>query len=241
MNDLKKWLLLLAVTAPCLVISYEFLDRPIAFHVHEHVRHYPIFARATELPELVAPVGAFVLLWLGIRALLARPLSSLQTVILLCSLSLVVTDALKRELKAAFGRTWPETWVRDNPSLIRDGAYGFHPFHGGPAFAAFPSGHTAAVCSVVAVLWLLYPRWRWLYAALVLVVAGGLVAADYHFLSDVIAGAFIGISIGWMSVRMWNAGTLGSRVPDARAAGLPPPERGRSTDERSEAVGWGSR
>ncbi len=211
MNDLKKWLLLLAVTALGVVISYEFLDRPIAFYVHEHVRHYQIFARATQLPELIAPLGAFVLIWLGLRALMQRPLSTFHSVILLCGLSLVVTDGLKRELKAAFGRTWPETWVRDNPSLIRDGAYGFHPFHGGPAFAAFPSGHTAAICAVMAVLWSLYPRWRWLYAALVLAVAGGLVGADFHFLSDVIAGAFIGISIGWMSVRVWNAGTEGLR------------------------------
>ena len=31
-------------------------------------------------------------------------------------------------LAYAFGRYWPDTWVHDNPSLIRDGAYGFHPF-----------------------------------------------------------------------------------------------------------------
>lgn|SRR5262249_18342066 len=206
MSDLKKWLLLLALTAVCVVISYEFLDRPIAFYLHEHVRHYRIFARATQLPELIVPLGAFVLLWLGIRALMQRPLSAFQAAILLCVVSLVITEAAKRELKIAFGRAWPETWMRDNPSLMRDGVYGFTPFQGGQAFASFPSGHTAAICSVMAVLWLLYPRWRWLYAISVLAVAGTLVGANYHFLGDVIAGAFVGISVGWMSVRLWQAG-----------------------------------
>jgi hypothetical protein len=69
MSDLKKWLLMLALTTLCVVVlSYQFLDRSIAFYLHDRVRQYEIFARATQLPELIAPLGAFVLLWLGIRA-----------------------------------------------------------------------------------------------------------------------------------------------------------------------------
>jgi membrane-associated phospholipid phosphatase len=43
-------------------------------------------------------------------------------------------------------------------------------------------------------------------------VGVGLIGANYHFLSDVIAGAFIGISIGWMAVAIWNVNTaIGAR------------------------------
>src|SRR5205085_684581 len=215
MSDPKKWLLMLALTSICVVISYEFLDRPIAFYVHAHVREYPIFARATQLPEFIAPLGAVVLLWLGIRALMQQPLSGLQPEMLLCCLSLVVTDALKRELKAGFGRTWPETWVRDNPSLSRDGVYGFNPFHGGPGFESFPSGHTTGVIAVMSVLWICYPRFRILYGIVIAAVVGGLIGADFHFLSDCIAGAFLGASTGWIVVTVWERGVRVPVLPDS--------------------------
>ena len=97
--------------------------------------------------------------------------------------------------------------MRNNPSLIRDGVYGFNPFHeAGIAYTSFPSGHTAAICALTSVLWICYPRFWPLYLALILAVSIGLVGADYHFLSDVIAGAFVGTSTGWMLVAVWRAG-----------------------------------
>jgi membrane-associated phospholipid phosphatase len=39
-----------------------------------------------------------------------------------------------------------------------------------------------------------------LYAAAVAAVTIGLVGADYHFLSDIIAGGFIGTTIGWFAL-----------------------------------------
>jgi membrane-associated phospholipid phosphatase len=120
----------------------------------------------------------------------------------ICGLSFIAAGALNNQLKFAFGRMWPETWVNNNPSLIQNGAYGFSPFHGGPGFASFPSGHTAAICSVMAVLWLCYARWRALFALLVGVVAIGLLGADYHFVSDILAGGFVGWATGWIAVEM---------------------------------------
>jgi membrane-associated phospholipid phosphatase len=73
----------------------------------------------------------------------------------------------------------------------------------------------------MAVLWLLYSRWRWLYALFMLAVTVCLLGANYHFLSDVIAGGFVGISVGWITVRMWQAGTLAPRVVDEESACVP--------------------
>jgi membrane-associated phospholipid phosphatase len=125
---------------------------------------------------------------------------------MLAAASLAVADAVKDQLKFAFGRTWPETWVRNNPSFIHDGVFGFYPFHGGPGFAAFPSGHATAVCAVMSVLWLCYPRFRLFYAAAIVAVAVALVVADFHFLGDVIAGGFLGITTGWLTVVLWERG-----------------------------------
>ena len=73
-----------------------------------------------------------------------------------------------------FGRTWPATWTNNNPSLLRDRVYGFNCFHSGHGYSSFPSGQTAAVLAVGIVL----------------------TGANFHFLSDVIAGGFVGISSG---------------------------------------------
>ena len=43
-----------------------------------------------------------------------------------------------------------------------------------------------------AVLWQRARRWRWLWAVPVLAVAIGLFGADYHFVSDILAGFYLG-------------------------------------------------
>ena len=69
------------------------------------------------------------------------------------------------------------TFRDNNPSFLHDGVYGFNFFRGGHAYASFPSGHTAVTCAVIAVLWIYYPKWRWLYVLAVLALAIGLIGA----------------------------------------------------------------
>lgn len=39
---------------------------------------------------------------------------------------------------------------------------------------------------------------------MVLAIAISLIGANYHFLSDIIAGAFVGVSTGWMATALWQ-------------------------------------
>jgi membrane-associated phospholipid phosphatase len=201
-----EWGIALALTIVAIVISYQWLDRPIAYFTHAHFHSSPLFTTATYIPEVFTPLAVVAFIALGLRSLLDKPLNRAEAVTLLCALSLVIASAIKNQLKFLFGRTWPETWVRDNPSLIRDGVYGFHPFHGGGGYESFPSGHTTGVVAVMAVLWICYPRFRPLYALLIAAVVIGLIGADFHFLSDCIAGAFLGASTGWIVVSVWERG-----------------------------------
>jgi len=211
MSNPVKWLITFGLITILIAISYQWLDRPIAFLAHEHVRSLGIFGPlARNVPELVPPLAGLALIAVAIRALAKLPLSHLQTTIFLCGLSFFVAGGIKTYLKIAFGRTWPETWIYGNPSLIHDGVYGFNPFHGGFGYTSFPSGHTTAVCAVASVLWICYPKWRWLYLVSALAISVGLVAANYHFLSDVIAGAYLGASMGWAATTMWNEGIRSS-------------------------------
>lgn len=200
MNALQRWLVGLAVTAAAAAIAYVWLDRPIALLAHHQLQpeHKALFVKLTYIPEPFVPVAVLLFIVLGLLALTGRPLAKGQTVLFVAGVGLIMAEAIKNQLKYIFGRTWPETWVQDNPSFIRDGVYGFNWFHGGPGYQSFPSGHMSVTCAVISVFWIYYPRWRPLYAVVALAVAAGLIGADYHFLSDIIAGSFVGASAGWM-------------------------------------------
>jgi membrane-associated phospholipid phosphatase len=197
---LQKWAISLVATTLAVALSYLWLDRPIAFFSHDHLVQAPIFVDLTRIPEFLRELSLLALVALAVWRLAGMPMSKLHVTVLLCSVSLIVAEAVKNELKNIFGRTWPETWVNGNPSLIHDGVYGFNFFHGGVAYAAFPSGHTTAVCAVASVLWICYPKLRVLWGAAVAAVVIGLLGADYHFLSDTIAGGFLGTTTGWCAV-----------------------------------------
>jgi membrane-associated phospholipid phosphatase len=206
MNGIRNWTLGFLGTAIMVGVSYLWLDRPIALFVHARLQGYDLFEKVTYIPDALIPIGAVALLALALCGLTGRPLSRILTVLVVSGMSLALAVTVKDQLKFAFGRTWPETWLRNNPSFIRDGVFGFFPFHGGPGYSAFPSGHAAVICTVLTVFWLCYPRLRALYALTMVAVAIGLVGADFHFLSDVIAGAFLGITSGWLGVALWEAG-----------------------------------
>ena len=207
MTDLQKWTVALFICGFCVIVSYFWVDRPTAFFVHDELRGYrAIFDAASRLPKLIGPLVIACTLILSIRAAIRRPLTEAQLAIVLSALSLAVSEIPENWLKLAFGRTWPETWVQDNPSLIRDGVHNFNPFHGGPGFAAFPSGHMVAICAMMSVFWSCYPRFRWVYAICVGTVFVGQLGANYHFVSDLIAGGFLGSTIGLMIIALWNAG-----------------------------------
>ncbi len=186
------------------VICYFFVDRPTAWFVHNHCCGSAAFWR---WPPLVSE-------WLKNAALLVvmpvvlwwawKPGGRLQTTLLALCATCIVTGLLKQLLKWTAGRYWPETWKHTNPSLIGNGAYGFHPFHAGPAYESFPSGHAAVTCAIMAVLWVSYPRCRWLYALLGGLMCVALVGTNYHFVSDVIAGGLVGSITGIYMARLFR-------------------------------------
>jgi membrane-associated phospholipid phosphatase len=96
---------------------------------------------------------------------------------------------VKSFLKYVFGRTTTRYW------LLKPDLYGFHWFHGGGFYAGFPSGHMAVFTALTASLWRLYPHYRAICAIFLLILAFPLIETNYHFLSDVIAGAYLGVIV----------------------------------------------
>lgn len=211
MRAIFAWFSGLSATVVMVAISYQWLDRPIALLAHRPSQRSPNgwWEMLTHIPNPLIPAAIIAFVILGLRALMTRALPYYQAVGFVCSVSVIVTEVTKDKLKFLFGRSWPESWTGTNPSFIRDGVYGFHFMQGGGALNAFPSGHMATNCAVLAVLWLWYPRFKVYYLIGGLGAGAGLVGANYHFLGDVIAGAFVGASIGWLATAVWRAA-----VPD---------------------------
>ncbi len=204
-------LIALLLCAGLVAICYFFVDRPVAFYVHNHglADRYPVLRWVTYPPPLVQTWAPLVLAALAIRRAWG-PLRRWERVVLAACVAMILADQFRASLADVFGRYWPETWVNNNPSLIRDGAYGFHPFHHGVIYASFPSGHTARTLAVAAVVWIAWPRWRWACVLASLAVAVGLLGTDYHFVGDVIAGGVVGGIVGTYTAR-W----LESDVPSS--------------------------
>lgn len=184
-----------------------WVDRPLAFLLHRLFHHSVWFLSlaaigqvplSSALPVLAAAAIAGVFGWRpGPRGWLG----------IACALAVVLTSATKDVLKNAAGRTWPETWIANNPSLIGNGVYGFRPFHGGAGWSSFPSGHAAAIAAVVGVLWWRVPGLRPLWAALLGLTALGLLLGNFHFLSDILAGGALGFAIGTATLALpWPKG-----------------------------------
>ena len=202
-SPLRIWCIGLAITAAGVIASDLWLDQPLALFVHRTVADKTIFVWLQRLPVVFFLLSSLILAWCGLWTLMERPLSRVQSIGLACSITFIATNLITNQLKYAFGRTWPETWIENNPSLIQNGVFGFNPFHGGLGFASFPSGHVAAVCAVMAVLWWSYARLRPIYVACIAAVAVSLIGANYHFLSDILAGIFVGLSAGYVAIKIW--------------------------------------
>jgi membrane-associated phospholipid phosphatase len=217
MNRLQYGAVVCGSTIAAIAGCYFFVDRPLAWWINGQLSQFKEwFSLLTLIPEPLPVVAVLVLVALAARSLTGRLLSRLLAVALLWSLAVLVTTTINRQLKFAFGRSWPETWTGNNPSFLRDGVYGFHPFHGGAGFAAFPSGHMAVITVAMTVLWIAYPRLWPLYALLIALVAIGLVGANYHFIGDVVAGGFVGAAIGLVAFVLWEAGGQRSPGPPVR-------------------------
>ena len=111
-----------------------------------------------------------------------------------CVLSAAASGILVQIVKNLVGRPRPRMELPvhflSGPNLDSD-------------FHSFPSGHTATSFALAAVLAWRFPRFGWLFYLLAALVGYGRVLSGSHYLSDVIAGAFVGIMVG-IPLAVWT-------------------------------------
>ncbi|MBL4816990.1 MAG: phosphatase PAP2 family protein [Shewanella sp.] len=183
-----------------IIVSISFWDRPIADAMHAHGYSGTLLKLLSQIPTVLEVIAAVFIM----GVLIKRCRERFSSLIINLIATIVLASLVRVSAKMAFGRTWPETWVNDNPSWINDGVEAFHPFAQGVAYNSFPSGHALFTFSLATVFWYHFPRLRPVWLACMLGVLIGQLGQNYHFLGDLLAGATLGTLIAHMVILASN-------------------------------------
>jgi membrane-associated phospholipid phosphatase len=199
---LRRTAFVLTMTVIAVLICYFWIDRPVAFFVHRHhVGEIKLFRWLTYPPPEFQTWSPLMLTLLLVRRAWG-PWLHWQKALFVACVSVIVADQFRFCLGDVFGRYWPETWRHDNPSLIDTGTYGFHPFQRGDDIGSFPSGHAARILSFAMVWLIAIPRSWVILVVLALPMLVSLVALNYHFVGDVLAGSVLGGIVATYATRL---------------------------------------
>ena len=178
-------------------ISIRFLDQPLAFFVsflhHDGWELYNTDSFNVLITELVY---FFSLITMTIYVV-CRFFKIQNDFIFfsgVLSLAVAISFFIKTQLQFLFGRVAPcfETF---SPVYIprQNMFYGFKWM----AEGSFPSGHMSIFGCLLALISLYYPKTRSTCISLLIILALLLIFDNYHYLSDVISGTYLGI---WMAI-----------------------------------------
>jgi lipid A 4'-phosphatase len=189
--------IVVALTAVLVVVSIDFVDRPLALYLHGEGPD--VRALFDVIAELGAGWGwltlfglAFVALHWGGEAPLLRPAAARMRAFSAVPAFLFASNAaaglVVDLLKVGFGRMRPKL-------LFGHDLYGFTWLGWRPDHWSFPSGHTTTFVALMAALWCLWPRHLLFYILAGAIVAAARVIGGAHYPSDVVAAALIAVLV----------------------------------------------
>jgi membrane-associated phospholipid phosphatase len=197
--SLRVWLIALVAVAAVIVFCVWIVDLPVALYVHAHAGGLNFLARPLDAEVLFVPLAALTIFACGCAVLAGRATPRWADIMMVASFSLLGAIACNFFLlQPAFGRLDLGWW------LVK-GRYGFDFLHGQEG-QGFPSGHATLAASFLSVFWLYYPRARIFIAAFIAVESAGLVLLNWHFVSDVIGGLFVGATAAIMTTALFRKG-----------------------------------
>lgn len=183
-------------TVGAIVVLYLYVDRPASLAAFElrHTVWHPLAKQISLcsnhfVTNVLVAAGLVYGGWDGFRNGLTARTRSILYICTVVACAMIVGDTFKE----LFGRARP-------PLLFEKGIYGFSPMTGGYLHSSFPSGHTLRIFSLMTALGFVLPRLRVPALMLAVLVGASRVFALKHYPSDVLFGAFIGITAavwGW--------------------------------------------
>lgn len=167
-------------------LTYRYVDHAVALAVYGQLR-----AALGAVPAVNDVLG-LVVIAVAVAGVVARrlpagppALAELRAAIILAGVVAPLAYLTKTALKFLFGRVETRLWLAD---YAPDG---FNWLSTAEGFNGFPSGHMTICLALAGVGWRYYPRLGWLWLACSLLLPVLLVGGAYHFVSDVIAGAYV--------------------------------------------------
>jgi lipid A 4'-phosphatase len=185
---LKQFALATLASGLAFVIAYEWIDIPLARalqNIDPAIR--AIFGFITRLGEggvYLVPLG-LVFLWARLKGE-----SLWATRAAFVFVTLAIPGILGDIMKPVFGRARPAL-------LFRENLFGFTWTGPHASTWSFPSGHSITVVALAIALQAIVPPLWPAYALLALLVMASRIILDQHYLSDVIAGGYIGLAFAW--------------------------------------------
>jgi len=178
-------------------VAFAYLDVPVARAVYGTLGSAKNLAKGLTSAVILSGEAAVALTLIVIRITRGRLAPLGEATALACLTSILAYAMDDSALKFFFGVPIPV-------AVLQGTRHTFH-FLGGSASSSFPSGHMVLSGAFAGVFIRLYRRSTWLFSGLLLFGAALLVVGDWHFVSDVIAGVFVGVSAGLLAGEVWRA------------------------------------
>ena len=193
---IRLWAAALLACAAATVFSFARLDVPTAMRFRDAIGPLSRLGQGLGADVLLSVESLALLIIVLVRLVKGHipKLGEVAAVACLASMcAYVVNDHI---LKVLCGVPGP----RD---VVQGARHGFNLLMGSPG-SSFPSGHMALAGAFAGVFMSFYRASLWPLAALLLLAAGLLVVGDWHFLSDIIAGAFVGLTAGLLAAQQFG-------------------------------------
>lgn len=169
----------------------RWVDAPVAAYFGDRFH----FALVETVLGGVVLVGleALILAGLFVAAKASGRIGDLSRSLIRACIASILAYGLNFMLKILFGRPVPLTYP-DQDGLI------FHVLHG-DNHSSFPSGHMALLGALAGTLWPSWPAARPFLVVLMSAAAAGVIVGNWHYISDTIAGALLGLAASWVARR----------------------------------------
>ena len=191
------WILSLLICALALTVAFAYVDVPIARRVYGILASSESLATGFSSAVLLGVEAAIALTLVVIRITRGHLSPSQEATVLACLTSICAYAISDRTLKLIFGVP--------NPVAVLHGTLHAFNFLRGSSKSSFPSGHMVLAGAFAGVFMRLYRTSILPFSALLLIAAVLLIAGDWHFVSDVVAGTFVGVSVGLLAGEVWIA------------------------------------
>jgi membrane-associated phospholipid phosphatase len=191
------WLAGLAVTSLILAASISFLDMVIAKYFLGGMSHIGRLGSLFSTSVLIASALSAIALIAAIRIVRGRLPESVRLFFLALCVAVICFAGNDFVLKPFFGRPTPY----DVFALHAD--CGFH-FFKGDSHSGFPSGHMMMASAFTAIFGWVNGKTMLALIMLIVILVPLLLMGQWHFLSDIVVGLFIGTTVGLLASELWR-------------------------------------